>query len=207
MRKWILIISMWSYAIVVKGQSFEAQQLLLNVEKLAQFKQILRDLEKGYKIIAKGYTTIRDISQGNFRLHDVFLDALWQVSPSVRKYKRIAEIISLQMKLVGEYKSAWQRAKRSDLFNDRELSFMSQVYERLFSESLQSIEDLILVITARQLRMSDNERLTAIDRIHEDLQKQIVRLRQFTSDNAILEAQRKSEREDIKAMRRIYGQP
>ncbi|PZR29212.1 MAG: hypothetical protein DI535_03520 [Citrobacter freundii] len=198
---------MWSYAIVVKGQSFEAQQLLLNVEKLAQFKQILRDLEKGYKIIAKGYTTIRDISQGNFRLHDVFLDALWQVSPSVRKYKRIAEIISLQMKLVGEYKSAWQRAKRSDLFNDRELSFMSQVYERLFSESLQSIEDLILVITARQLRMSDNERLTAIDRIHEDLQKQIVRLRQFTSDNAILEAQRKSEREDIKAMRRIYGQP
>ncbi|MBO9572793.1 MAG: TerB family tellurite resistance protein [Chitinophagaceae bacterium] len=207
MKKWVLIIAMWIHSLPLKAQSFEAQQLLLNVEKLAQFKQILRDLEKGYEIIMKGYTTIRDISQGNFSLHDLFLDALWQVSPTVKKYKKIADIISLQLKLVNEYKSAWTRAKSSNLFNTQELSFMSTVYERLFSESLQSLEDLLLVITARTLRMSDDERLTAIDRIHESLQLKLVRLRRFTTDNAILEAQRLSEKEDIDAMRRIYGRP
>jgi outer membrane lipoprotein-sorting protein len=37
------------------SQSQEAQQLLLNVEKLAQLKQILKDLYKGYEIVSKGY--------------------------------------------------------------------------------------------------------------------------------------------------------
>ncbi|HUQ67577.1 MAG TPA: hypothetical protein VM101_15550, partial [Flavitalea sp.] len=51
------------------SQSDEAQQLLLNVEKLTQLKKILNDMYKGYKIVSKGYNTIKDISEGNFDLH------------------------------------------------------------------------------------------------------------------------------------------
>ena len=46
------------------AQTVEAQQLLLNWEKLTQFKQILKDMYAGYQIIQKGYTSIRDISLG-----------------------------------------------------------------------------------------------------------------------------------------------
>ena len=164
-----------------RTQSFEVQQLLLNVEKLAQFKQILADLKKGYEIVAKGYTTIRDISEGNFSLHDAFLDALWQVSPAVRQYKRTADIIALQLRLVKEYKAAWQRTKSSSLFSPNELEHIEKVYSNLFQASLRNLEDLLLVITARQLRMSDDERLTAIDRIYASMQDKIVFLRQFNS--------------------------
>jgi len=44
------------------SQTQEAQQLLLDWEKLTQFKKILKDMKEGYQIIHKGYTTIRDIS-------------------------------------------------------------------------------------------------------------------------------------------------
>jgi hypothetical protein len=91
-KKWILIILITSYGSRSFGQSQEIQQLLLNWEKLTQLKTILNDMYEGYKIIDKGYTTIRDISQGNFSLHKDFLDGLLEVSPAVQRYKRIAEI-------------------------------------------------------------------------------------------------------------------
>ena len=34
--------------------------------------------------------------QGNFNLHKAFLDGLMMVSPAVKKYKRVADIITLQ---------------------------------------------------------------------------------------------------------------
>jgi hypothetical protein len=39
----------------VKAQATELAQLALNIEKLAQFKQILADLKKGYEILSGGY--------------------------------------------------------------------------------------------------------------------------------------------------------
>lgn len=37
-----------AFGISVRAQSQEAQQLLLNVEKLSQLKNILADMKKGY---------------------------------------------------------------------------------------------------------------------------------------------------------------
>ena len=96
------------------AQSDEAQQLLLNIEKLTQLKKILNEMYQGYKIVSKGYNTIKDISHGNFDLHKTFLDGLLEVSPAVKKYKRIVDIISLQSSLVKEYRSAFNRFKKSN---------------------------------------------------------------------------------------------
>jgi hypothetical protein len=95
------------------AQSTETQQLLLNVEKLAQLKKILSNMKKGYEIVSSGYNTIKDIFKGNFNLHDAFLNALLQVSPTVRKYKRVADIIPCQSEIVKEqYPKAPQKNPR-----------------------------------------------------------------------------------------------
>src|ERR1700730_18790216 len=83
---------------IVKAQTQEAQQLLLNWEKLTQLKSVLKNMYEGYRIVSKGYNTIKDISQGNFTLHQVFLDGLLEVSPAVRKYKRVFDIINYQLR-------------------------------------------------------------------------------------------------------------
>lgn len=44
------------------AQSAEIQQLLLNVEKLSQLKNILTDMKKGYTIISNGYNSVKNIA-------------------------------------------------------------------------------------------------------------------------------------------------
>jgi hypothetical protein len=188
-----------------KAQSHEVQQLLLNVEKLAQLKKILDNMYSGYEILRKGYTAIKDISQGNFSIHQVFLDKLLEVSPVVRNYKRVAEIISAQKRIVKEYKAALGWSKRSGNFSEKELHSISATYSRLFRESLEKLDELLLIITANRLRMSDDERLSAIDRIYADVSAQLSFLRKFNTSTAHLGLQREREQENSAIMRKVYG--
>jgi hypothetical protein len=208
MKKCILAIGILIFCIVPKSiyaQSFEAQQLLLNVEKLAQLKQILSDLKKGYEIVSTGYNTIKNISEGNFNLHQVFLDGLLQVSPTVRKYKKVKDIIRDQIQLVKEYKQAYKRFHQDGSFSTEEIDYISKVYSNLFTASLKNLDALALIITANKLRMSDDERLKAIDDIYSDVQDKLQFLRHFNNTTTILSVQRSNERKDVGTTRTIYG--
>jgi len=183
------------------AQMQELQQLALNIEKLAQFKAILRDMKKGYQILTGGYNMVKDLSEGNFKLHETFLDALLQVSPTVRNYKRVGDIITSQLALVKEYKAAIGKFQGSGLFNENELTYFGNVYDNLFKQSLRNLDELTGVLTANSMRMSDNERLEAIDRIYDDVQDKLIFLRDFNNHATVLGMQRAKEQHDIKALR------
>ncbi|MCC6289316.1 MAG: TerB family tellurite resistance protein [Chitinophagaceae bacterium] len=181
------------------------QQLILNIEKLAQFKKIFKGMYDAYKIIFKGYTAVKDLSQGNFTLHNTFLDGLEQVSPAVRKYKRISHIFNYQLRIAIEYKAAYAHFKEEDCFTIQELEYLGKVYSNLFNESLKNLEELTIVITAKKLRMSDDERLQAIDRIYATVVDQYSFLNEFNNNTALLALQRKSEQAEIKMSRLLNG--
>lgn len=205
MKKLIVILIMCSMSFQLKAQSEEVQQLLLNIEKLSQFRKILKNMKDGYQIIFKGYTAVKDISQGNFNLHKTFLDGLMQVSPAVKKYKRIADIISYQLRIAKEYKLAFNRFKEEKQFTIDEIDYLGKVYSNLFNESLKSLDELAMVITSGKLRMSDDERLQAIDKIYLSVEEQYSFLKEFTNNSNLLSLQRKAEKAEIEMSRRIYG--
>lgn len=189
----------------VAAQKQEIQQLILNIEKLAQFKQILKDMKKGYEILSGGYNTVKDLSEGNFSLHETFLDALMQVSPTVKNYRRIGDIVNYQVQLVKEYKSAFSRFRDSKNFNAEEIAYLERVYNNLFKQSLRNLDELTSVITANKMRMSDDERLGSIDKIYVDMQDKLLFLRNFNNNTAVLALQRAKERNDVNAMRSMYN--
>ncbi len=207
MKKIIILAAFITMGLVTKisAQSQEVQQLLLNVEKLAQFKQILTDMKKGYQIISSGYSTIKDLSQGNFSLHKTFLDGLMLVSPTVRKYKRVADVINNQILLVKEYKTAFNRYKQDGNFDPKEIDYLGKVYSNLFNKSLDDLDELTMVMTDSKLRMSDDERLEAVDRIHGNMQDKLLFLRHFNNNTTVLAVQRARERNDAVTMKKIYG--
>lgn len=186
-------------------QEQEIKQLLLNVEKLAQFKQMLQDMKKGYAILYKGYTTIRNISEGSFSLHESFLDALLDVSPAVRKYKRVSDIISFQIRIARDHRAALTQFKADDKFTASEIEHMANVYKGLFKRCMRSIDELTMVITAGKLRMSDDERLQAIDRIYYSVIDQYSFLKEFNNTAKILALQRKSWKAEIDLGKKIKG--
>jgi DNA repair ATPase RecN len=205
MKKIIVVLAMCSLTFQVKAQSDEAQQLLLNWEKLAQFKKILQNMYDGYKILHKGYTAVKDISEGNFTLHKTFLDGLLQVNPAVKRYKRIADIINYQLRIVKEYKAAFNQFKDDKQFTIQEIDYLGKVYKNIFEQSLKSLDELAMIITAGKLRMSDDERLQAIDKIYSSVEDLFSFLKDFNNNTAILSLQRKSEQAEIKMSRRING--
>lgn len=205
MKQLIIALAFSASFASANAQSEEAQQLILNVEKLAQFKKILKNMKDAYTIIFKGYTAVKDLSQGNFSIHKNFLDGLMQVNPGVRKYKRIKDIVNYQLRIVKEYKAAYAHFREEKSFTLQELDYLGKVYSNLFNETLKGLEELAIIITAGKLRMSDDERLQAIDRIYATVIDQYSFLNEFNNNTALLALQRKSEQTEIKMSRIING--
>ncbi|NTS41937.1 TerB family tellurite resistance protein [Flavisolibacter sp. BT320] len=208
MKKWVFGLSAMAIMLIsqkVQGQGQEVQQLLLNVEKLAQLKNILEDLKKGYEIVSKGYSTIKDLSEGNFSLHDVFLDGLLQVSPTVRNYRRITDIVRAQISLVKECKAGYRRFVSSSFFSPEELKYIKSVSENLFNQSIKNIEALTMVVTAGKLRMSDDERLTAIDAIWKEASDQLTFIRHFNQDTKLLALHRAKASADAQSQKSLFS--
>ncbi len=207
MKKLILIMSFACFSLLnskVIAQSEEVQQLLLNVEKLAQLKEVLNGLYKSYEVLHNGYTTIQNLSEGNFNLHKQFLDKLQQASPVVRQYKKVADIVSYQMLLVKEYKQAFSRFKADEHFAAGEIKYISGVYSQLVDESLKNMDALAAILTAGSMRMSDDERLERIDKLFDNMQDKLSFLRHFNKQTTLLAIQRAREKNDIQNTQKIY---
>ena len=206
MKKWIVVGWLCLGGAQEAGaQEQEVQQLLLNVEKLAQLKSILEDLKKGYEIAFNGYSTIKNISEGNFQLHDIFLQSLLEVSPTVRNYKRIGDIVQAQLDLLGAYKKALRVFERSGLLHPDELEYVRSVYNNLLKRSLGSLDDLSIVLSSGTLRMTDAERLSIIDSVWNQMGAHQSFLRQFNNEAKVLLLQRATSRGEINSVKALYS--
>ncbi|KAF2342879.1 TerB family tellurite resistance protein [Flavobacterium tistrianum] len=201
----VAVICMFLIPDQSKGQSAEIQQLILNIEKLSQFKKILNDMKKGYELLSGGYKTIKDMTQGNFSLHKTFLDALMQVSPAVKNYKRVSEIVEYQILIVKESRNGVNRFIKSGNFSGQEINYFEKVYGNLLNQSLRNLDELTMIITADKLRMSDDERLEAVDGIYEQMQDKLLFLRNFNASSNVLALQRAKEKNDVDASKALQA--
>lgn len=200
-----VLILMLIFNIKAHAQSDELQQLLLNIEKLTQFKAILSDMKKGYQIYQQGYGTISNLSKGNFDLHNVYLTGLMAVNPAVRNNPRVGQIMSQQNDILSEYKRYTSLFRQSGTFNNSELIYINNVFSQLARQSDANIDDLASVTTAGQLRMSDDDRLRAIDRIYNSSSDQLQFLRFFNRQAVMLSLQRSKDLNDTQTLKRLYG--
>lgn len=207
MKKWMIgILCVLLITKSAQAQKQEVQQLLLNVTKLEQFRQILKDLKKGYDILVKGYGIVKDVSEGNFSLHKTFLDALFEISPAVKKYHKIAGIVDMQLTIMKRYKTAYDRFKQSDQFTPDEILYLGRVYGKLTDQSFKNVDALLTVVTAGKLRMSDEERLQTIDAIYAEVFDQLNFLNDFNNRNTLLAVQRQRATNELGAVNRLYHQ-
>lgn len=191
-----------SQAQVSTGQ--DMQQLLYDIEKLTQFKAILSDMQQGYTILTQGYQQVKDLARGNFNLHSVFLDGLMAVNPEVAKYARVADIVADEAHILSEYKQAYRQFQNSGGFNAGELDYLSRVYAQLTGATLRDLSGLADIITASRLRMSDDERLSAIDRIYASSSDKLSFLRDFNRRTHMLLLQRQQAQNEVNHLKSLY---
>lgn len=204
MKAILVIVFGFCISTMALGQTQEATQLLLNYEKLKQLEEILDNMYKGYKILSQGYDRIKGIAEGNYKLHEVFLDGLFAVNPAVRDYKRIPMIINYQALLMKEYKRAYKRFRDDANFTASELRYLESVYTYLVKQSVRNLDELAMIVTASKLRMTDEERLKAIDRIFLDMENKLSFLRYFNNSTQMLAMQREMDKSDVRTIQSLY---
>jgi len=201
---WTLSIS---FPMGAKAQSIaqDLEQLSLDYQKLSGLKSILKQMYTGYEVVDKGYNAVKSISQGSFTLQQAFLDGLMIVSPAVRAYPRVEDIINDQVMLVSEYKSAYSSFSQDKHFTPDELGYMTDVYNNLISGSLKNLNDLSMIITDSKVRMSDAERIRAIDRIYTDSHGQLTFLQEFNNQSYSVALARSEQANDRQTLKTLYG--
>ena len=187
------------------AQTQEMEQLKLDMEKLAQFKLILSQMKQGYQTLQNGYNAVSDAAKGNFNLHKNYLDGLLVASPSVKQSPALQQIASDNVAIVKLFQTAMQQFQMSGLFSAAELADLRSRYGDCNSRINDDLDVLEQVTSSGKLRMSDAERLQAMDGIRADITAQLASVKTMIGDYHKVQALRFQQRKDNDAIKVLSG--
>ncbi len=170
------------------------------LEQLAALKVYAGYVKKGYDIAGKGLNTIRDITGGEFSLHNAFISSLKAVSPAIRNNAKVAETIALQLAIV----KAFGGIKGNELLSASNQQYIGEVREKVMEECTKDLEELLLVITSGKIEMGDDERIKRLDKVYASMLDKSTFTQKFINDVALLIRQRETELQAIDQLRRYY---
>ena len=203
-RTGFLLLSMvFSYGGFTQLQDIE--QLKLDLEKLVQMKTMLSSMYNGYTTISNGYKQVTSLAKGNFDLHKNYLDQLLQVAPPIKNASVVQTILTKQTTVIAELNAAYGIYLKSGLFSTTELFNTKMEFDQYKSLISKKLDQLNLVLTPGVLRISDQERISAIDRIDKDVGDALGFVRTLVKEQNTVAAARAQQKKDNNAMRAWYG--
>ncbi|WP_297337914.1 TerB family tellurite resistance protein [Algoriphagus sp.] len=180
-----------------QAQTAEVRQLLLNVEKLEQLREMLEGMKEKYRILESGFNQVKGITEGNFRLHEAFLNRLKQVSPEVKSYYKVAEIVHYQLRLIQAVSRIRAELNELGWDNWEEQEKVIQSFTAFSRAGMENMETLLLILADGQLQLDDGERIRSIDRIHDSMQELLTGLSRWNWSYRELLDLRKGKQADL----------
>lgn len=187
---------------VIKAMDLMIQRLQNETIKLQNAQRALENAMSKLKL-----REIADWGEKQRALFKQYYDELWQVRTAIVYYKRVKTIMENQVRLVDEYKQAYSLFKRSKHFTEAEIRYMYKVYTGIISESLNNIDQIILVVNSFTTQMSDAKRLEIIEVAASNIDINIAHLREFTNQNKMLSLQRAKDDQELRYLKQVYGLP
>ena len=181
----------------------KAGQIKNLIKQIALLEVYIGFLEKGYNIAKKGLTTISDIKNGDLHLHLDNFNGLKTVNPTIKKYVKVADIITLQSQIVQTYKNTLKQIKSNGLFNPGEIEYVYNIFTKLLEQCTINIDELITLTTSGEYEMKDDERLKRIDALEADMQDKYAFAQNFGQGAQILSLQRNKEQKEIQTSRAL----
>lgn len=175
------------------------------VQQIAALQVYISYAKKGYNIVSGGINTIRDIKKGDLNLHNTFFNSLKTINPKISRYAKVADIISYQVRIVKLTRQTLQSIREANQFSTEEIEYCKKVLDALFDDCVQSITELLEVITPDKLQMTDDERLGKIDKLYLDMQDKFTFCNVMSEDISLLALQRLTEQIEINRSKLING--
>lgn len=211
MKKYGLILLFIGTAMTANGQTFaelfkqKKTQKKYLIQQIAALKVYGSYLEKGYAIAREGLEIIGALKDGELNLHRAFFHSLESVSPPVKAYARVADIVALQAALVRDCNRVAKQLSRHDFFNPQERDYLYGVFDQLLADGLATVNALMLVISPGKLQMTEAGRLDRIDRLYKSTRAQCVFSKKFIRQIKGMAAYRKHQQRDALTGYALYG--
>jgi hypothetical protein len=203
---WIMIACCLWLQIPANGQIIgqgEAQKKNL-LDQIAALEVYKGYLQKGYSVAKDGTGTISTIKNGDLNLHAAYYDSLSVVSSKVRNYPKVRATITLQKQIVSGHDKAVPKIAGSRL-SATEKNGYNTIYQAILKRSVTDLEELQLIVADGKLKLSDDERLTHIDKLYKTMLNNYGQAQKLNNQTLALAAQREREGKDNKALKSLYG--
>lgn len=174
------------------------------LQQIAALKVYLEYLKEGYKIVDKGLTAIGDIKNGTFNLDKNYLNSLKQVSPVVKNSSKVKGILQYQYSISSDFRKFLENCRKDENLTPNEVQYIEDVYQNMLRQSEASIDELMVITTADEAEMKDDERLLRLDKVHADMQDMYAFSQDFINSTQLLSLERAKEKNQIKGSRNLY---
>ena len=203
MKKIILLM----FLIGLSNGNIQAQEKQREVllKQIAAFKVYIEYAQKGYSIAKKGLNGIGDFKRGELDLHTDYFNSLKIINPKVKGYGRVAQIITLQVKILNRNRHTIRYVNQSDLFHGDEVAYIKRVMERLLKNCDTTLDDLTEVLLQEHLEMKDDERLERIDMLYQNMLANYSFCEDFGNQTRVLGLSRSTNSKNLKLSRALQG--
>lgn len=203
MRKGIVVMAGMLLTLTAVAQS---AQIKVYLQQIAANKAYIDYAWKGYEIARQGLGQIGDHKRGHWRLDNDFFNRLGTVSPALRQYNRLGDIVRLSVHIASLRRELLQEVRQSAWFGVAERGYVDTMLARLGRSSSQLVEQTTAVVSSG-LQMGDDERLRRIDALYGQLLDIYGFSHRLATDLRQLAAQRTREQAAVQRLRHWYGRP
>lgn len=186
------------------GQAVHAQAKLQPlIKRIALLQVYLGYVKKGYRVVQGGLRFIGDVKKGEFSLHTDYLGSWGAVNPAIRKGQLALACIQLQQQLIRRCFALSRQAQASSMLADREA--VQLTIGVVLQEVELGVRALGHWIEATQLKATDEDRLTAIHLLYQQLMELSQFLDTYQTDWQLLQIQRQRAQHAIQSTRAYHS--
>ena len=175
------------------------------IEQIAALRVYADFARKGYGIVKEGTQMIGDLKRGDFNLHDAHFKSLRVVNPTIKKADQVSAIIEMHQAMAKSRAGTFQKVQATKMINATELKLIQQLYANLAAESGKDLEALELLIKDGELELSDDQRISRIDKLYKAMLEKYGFQLQLDRKIIALSESRISAANSLKILKGLYG--
>lgn len=185
---------------VIKAVDLMIQRLQNKTIWLQNAQKVLENKLSELKL-----TEIAEWTEKHRKLYKEYYDELWKVKNTLAAYQRIRQIMDKQIRIVDEYKRAWNLVRQDKNFTEAEVDYMYRVYTGILNESVRNLDQILLVINSFKTQMTDAQRLAIITQAGDRIEQNFIDLLEFNMNTYQISLNRAKTQYEIDRVKKLYG--
>jgi hypothetical protein len=141
-------------------------------QQAAALSALKKTAEKGYQIAEEGIQNIRELKDDEFGLHSSYFHSLEVASSAATNSPELSACLSRLRSLLNLISDKLHAYSADPISMPDDLIFIKRVFNYAMAQLQENVQHLLIQVTDYQLKMTEGERLLAIQSIEEEIQKQ-----------------------------------